>query len=363
MNDDPSSAGLPERSSDKLHEGLDSLVEELLAEDHFSLRANAGKHRHFEAASAGVCPDVGTWIEFATQKSRGTSAEDLLAHAALCSECLSKLRMSQRILDRDPTAEENDVLSTLASTSEQWQRRLAVGLAQTPHSETRERRLPFFSSLGLAAAAAILIIIVLIVWRWNHTPEQLIAEAYSQNRIFDLRVAGARYAPLNAVRQVRGIGSGQGNSLLRSARAQVEEELKKTPTDEHWLQLKARAAMLDERYDEAVDIFDRLVAVGPVTQSLLLDAGSAYFLRGTVSGSGNDRTQALDYLRHADEMATENPVVLFNEAIVMEDRGQFEAAAETWNRYLRIETDPRWSAEGRARLRSLEIRINRRVPN
>jgi tetratricopeptide (TPR) repeat protein len=211
--------------------------------------------------------------------------------------------------------------------------------------------------------ASILLLIGLIVWRWNHTPEQLIAEAYSQNRVFDLRIDGARYAHLNTTGQVRGVGSVPERSSLRSAQAQIDEELKKTPSDRRWLQLKARAAILDERYDEAVTILDRLLAAGPVTQSLLLDAGSAYFLRGTVSGSDNDRAQALDYLRHADEMATENAVVLFNEAIVMEDRGRSAAAAETWNRYLRVETDPRWLGEGRARLRSLEARLNRRTPN
>lgn len=363
MNDEPSSTGQPERSSGKLHERLGRLLEEFLADGHFSFRANPGRPNRFEPRAAGTCPDVGTLIEFATQKSGETSTEDLLAHAALCSKCLSKLRMSQRVLDENPTAEENEVLSRLASTSVQWQRKNAVELAQTPCRKPKARHLPVLWSVGLGATAAVLILIVLIVWRWNHTPEQLISEAYSQNRIFDLRVAGAGYAPLKTAGLVRGIGAGQRNSSLRSAQAQIEQELKRTPSDQHWLQLKARAALLDERYDEAVAILDRLLAVGPVTQSLLLDAGSAYFLRGTVSGSDNDRTQALDHLLHADEMGSENAAVLFNEAIVMEDRGRSAAAVETWNRYLKVETDPRWLAEGRVRLRSLEDGINQRTPN
>ena len=44
-------------------------------------------------------------------------------------------------------------------------------------------------------------------------------------------------------------------------------------------------------------------------------------------------------LRHADELAPDDPVVLFNEALVMEDRGQVMNAVETWNRYLHFERD------------------------
>ena len=55
----------------------------------------------------------------------------------------------------------------------------------------------------------------------------------------------------------------------------------------------------------------------------------------------------LNSLRRADELEPGDPVVLFNEAVVMEDRGQVMNAVETWNRYLRFERDPRWLAEGR----------------
>ena len=100
-------------------------------------------------------------------------------------------------------------------------------------------------------------------------------------------------------------------------------------------------------YDPAIDILDRLLAAGPVTADLLTDDASAYFQRGTATGSENDRATALDYLRRADELSPDDPVVLFNEALVMEDRGQVMNAVETWNRYLKFERDPRWQEEGR----------------
>ena len=50
--------------------------------------------------------------------------------------------------------------------------------------------------------------------------------------------------------------------------------------------------------------------------------------------------------------------MLFNEALVMEDREQVMNAVETWNRYLKFERDPKWLDEGRQRLKSLEERLN-----
>ncbi|MGB6687608.1 MAG: CHAT domain-containing protein, partial [Terracidiphilus sp.] len=143
------------------------------------------------------------------------------------------------------------------------------------------------------------------------------------------------------------------------ARARIAGHLESAPHDPHWLELRARAQVLEEDFDPAIDIFDRLLASGPVTPGLLADDADAYFERGQATGSENDRATALDYLRRADELAPGDPVVLFNEAIVMEDRGQVMNAVETWNRYLRFERDPQWLAEGRSRLAALEEKLNR----
>jgi hypothetical protein len=67
----------------------------------------------------------------------------------------------------------------------------------------------------------------------------------------------------------------------------------------------------------------------------------------------------LEYLRRADELAPGDPVVLFNEAVAMEDRGQTMNAVETWSRYLRFERDPRWLDDGRHRLQVLEQELIR----
>jgi len=208
-------------------------------------------------------------------------------------------------------------------------------------------------------AASVLIAAGLVSWwRMSNDPERLLAAAYTDSRIFDLRMPQAGFAEVTPGKHLRGGSTGRESAKLLEARARIERHLEAAPEDAHWLQLEARSDVLEEKFDSAIDILDRLVAAGPVTASLLLDDASAYFQRGVATGSENDRATALDYLRRADELAPSDPVVLFNEAVAMEDRGQVMNAVETWNRYLRFEHDARWQTEGQRRLQALKQKLN-----
>jgi len=236
---------------------------------------------------------------------------------------------------------------------------LAVELARTSHYQERKRETWRYLWAGAGLAATLAIAAVLIIW-WQraNTPERLLAEAYTHSRIFDLRIAGAGFAEVNPQSHLRGSATGRESSQLLDARARIERQLESSPRNPHWLQLEARADLLEERFDPAIDTLDRLLATGPVTSDLLVDDAAAYYQRGVATGNENDRATALDSLRRADELAPGDTIVLFNEAIVMEERGQVMNAVETWNRYLRFERDPRWLAEGRRRLEALEQKLN-----
>jgi tetratricopeptide (TPR) repeat protein len=287
-----------------------------------------------------------------------TDLDVLLSHAADCPACAARLRL----LFEGASPEEEAGAAALSSSSVDWQRNLASRLARTSHrSEGRERgwARPFYLWAGAGLAASLLLAAGLTGWwRIANTPERLLAEAYTQSRIFDLRMPGAGFAEVKPAMHLRGGAAGRESSRLLDARAHIERHLESAPEDQHWLQLEARSDVLEERFDPAIDILDRLLAAGPITSSLLLDDAAAYFQRGVATGSENDRATALEYLSHADELAPGDPVVLFNEAVVMEDRGQVMNAVETWNRYLRFERDPRWLAEGRRRLEALEQKLN-----
>jgi CHAT domain-containing protein len=271
----------------------------------------------------------------------------------------------------EATPEEAAEVAGLASASREWQSQLAARLAQTARLDGDEAagirlvgsraggKMPrFYLWVGAGVAASLIVAVVAIGWwRAANTPERLLAEAYTHSRIFELRMPDAGFAGVTPQTHLRGSASGRESALLLDARSRIERHLENAPDDRHWLQLEARADVMEERFDAAIDILDRLLATGTATSSLLADDGTAYYQRGAATGSENDRATALEYLRRADEMAPDDTLILFNEALMMEDRGQMMNAVETWNRYLQFERDPRWLAEGRARLLALEEKL------
>jgi tetratricopeptide (TPR) repeat protein len=296
-------------------------------------------------------------------------------HEDATAEALAEL-IELHVRCADATPEEAAEVAGLASASRAWQSELAARLARTAYrsggqtsrdhakgiqlsgAPAAKKMRHFYVWAGAGVAASLLAVALLVGWqRMAHTPERLLAEAYSRSRIFELRMPGADFAGVTPRTHLRGSGTGRESALLLDARSRIERRLENAPEDPHWLQLEARADVMEERFDPAIDILDRLLAAGPVTSSLLVDDGTAYFQRGAATGSENDRATALDYLRRADELAPDDTLVLFNEAVMMEDRGEFMNAVETWNRYLQFERDPRWLADGRARLQALEAKL------
>ena len=352
MNQGQNPEGPANGAENVLSRALDELIErrntsaEALPEDRGSIPP---------ASVPGSCPEPGKWLRLLSGEARRTELDALLAHAASCSSCAGRLRM----LTADALPEEAAEVDKLASPSRDWQRALAVQLARTPHRAAGRRAPRLYLWAGAGMAASLLAASVVLLW-WQHanTPERLLAEAYTHSRIFDLRMPGAGFAEVTPEKHLRGSATGHESSRLLDARARIEQHLETEPQDPHWLELEARADVLEEKFDPAIDILDRLLAAGPVTSALLVDDAAAYFQRGMATGSENDRSTALEYLRHADELAPGDTLVLFNEAVVMEDRGQVMNAVETWNRYLHFERDPRWQAEARGRLQALEQKLN-----
>jgi tetratricopeptide (TPR) repeat protein len=363
----------PKHPSDPSGDALSKALDELMEAGSSS---TAGRNRERSVApDQSGCPKPDEWFPLFAGGG-GTSAaamvDALLAHAAQCFTCASRLR----ILTASETEEEEAELRKLAPATSDWQHVLASQLARTPlldlglkdsgrvgsgrverFGRPRASRLYLWAGSGIAATLAIAAV-TLFWWQRANSPEQLLAEAYTQSRAFDLRMPGAGFAVMSPQDHLRGNGGGHESSKLLDARAHIEHQLENAPEDPHWLQLEARAEIQEEKFDQAIDILDRLLATEAVSPSLLLDDATAYFERGTSMGSENDRATALEYLRRADELAPGDTLVLFNEAVVMEDRGQSMNAVETWNRYLRFERDPRWLAEGKSRLQALEQKLN-----
>jgi tetratricopeptide (TPR) repeat protein len=301
------------------------------------------------------CPEPGAWLRLALKDLPEDESEKLLAHAAMCSNCLQRLRQSREMISPEASAADSVDPKDFESSSPNWQRKFAARLADTPRKSATGKIPPL--AWGLAAGLAVTLLVAFAFNSWysrHNTPERLLARAYTQSRTFDLRIEGAKYAPVVPQSPLANGAPGNQPASLRSARAILEAGLQKNPADSHLLHLEARADLLAGQDDAAIGILDHLLAQGPVTASLLTDDASAYFQRGLASGSQNDRDTALDNLRRADALAPDNSVVLFNEAVVLEDRGLTASAVEVWNRYLKAEGDPLWLADGRRRLQQIQ---------
>jgi tetratricopeptide (TPR) repeat protein len=358
INKGPVSEDPQDSSGAAPSDALEDLIEGRISRSGNPPQPFAGQESTEADAAAGACPEPGEWALLFAGEPRPPQlgkVNALLAHAAACPVCAERLRA----LNADVTPEESAVLAGLACASPETQRTLAAELARTARQTPGKPITRFYLWMGAGLAASLLISVGLLSWwRLANNPEHLLAEAYTQQRIFDLRMPGAGFAEVTPETHLRGGSTVHESARLLEARARIERQLENSPEDAHWLQLEARAEILEEKFDPAIDILDRLIAAGPVTSSLLLDDASAYFQRGGATGSENDRNSALESLRRADELEPGDPVVLFNEAVAMEDRGQVMNAVETWNRYLRFERDPRWLAEGRRRLQALEQKLN-----
>jgi CHAT domain-containing protein len=293
------------------------------------------------------------WLDLVNGQVPEAEIDTLLTHASACPACAARVRL----MTAEPSPEEAVQVDQLACATPEWQHQMAVKLARTPRKPAQSKVWYLWAGAGLAATLAIAVVLT-AWWQRANTPERLLAEAYTHSRIFELRMPGAGFAEVTPESHLRGSATGRESASLLDARARIERRLEAAPQDGHWLQLEARANLLEEKFDPAIDILDRLLAAGPVTSDLLADDAAAYFQRGAATGSENDRATALDYLRRADELAPSDPVILFNEAVAMEDRGQVMNAVETWNRYLRFERDPRWLAEGQRRLQALTLKLN-----
>jgi len=322
-------------------------------------------HAFLQEASAAGCPDAEWYLRSVLGELTKEECDELEAHASRCPACDRRLSQSRMALQGNPSAAETAAIAELAAARSEWQRSMAREMAATPR---RGRTvLPFdgvatsrkwIATAGIAAA--LLIAVGLLIWqRERNTPARELAKAYQESRTLELRVPEAGFATFTLGGHTRGAGTDQEPPALLEARARLARELERAPQDGHWLELRARADVLEERYDSAIDVLDRLLAQGPVTAELLTDTANAYYQRGLVTGSEVDRSTALDDLARADKLAPTDPVVLFNEAIVMEDRGQMMNAVEVWNRYITIERDGQWREEGKRKLAALEQTLNR----
>src|SRR5262249_28114315 len=128
-------------------------------------------------------------------------------------------------------------------------------------------------------------------WQKTREPDvnQLLAQAYTEKRPFDLRFPGAKFAP---VRKERG-GDQIEPTSLKEAVYLISKNLDENPHDPYWLEANGSALLLvGDPQNKAIDSYKQALDSQPGSPELLRDIGCAYFLRA-------DYKQAVEYLSQA----------------------------------------------------------------
>ena len=235
--------------------------------------------------------------------------------------------------------------------------------------------LAFWQRLVFPAAAVAAVMIVAWLGRdafQKPTAEQLLAQAYTEHRTLEVRIPGAKFAPM---RVGRGVSSGAGSSLdkpaaLLQAEALIGEHLKKSPDDPAWLQAKARADLLDGNYESAIQSLHRALESQTTTEkqtaetqpdspALLSDLASAYFQRAESANRPMDYGNAIETLGKALTKSPDDPVALFNRALACERMFLYTQAVDDWEHYLRVDRSGPWADDARTRLAALREKLKK----
>jgi len=317
------------------------------------------------------CPERHVWREVAGGLIPPDKTLVHIEHASRCDYCGPLLRQSIAEiaeLNAELTEAERRHIANLESVSAEWQQRLARRITGTPVLD--KQPMPWWRWLKgsrLAVAGASLIAVVAVgswvgVRRYEiyrnqpATAERLLAHAYTQQRTLELRIAGAKYAPLRISRGPAASFTSRPAVLLK-AEALIASQLESHPSDPAWLQAQAQANMLEGKYDAAVEALRRALELEPHSPALLTDLATAYFQRAQSENKKDDLGAAYEYLSQALKLQPDDPIALFNRAIVAEDLFLYRQALDDWEHYLRVDPSSQWADEARDKATAVRERL------
>jgi CHAT domain-containing protein/tetratricopeptide (TPR) repeat protein len=335
-----------------MHEEIARSLRGLAAPEPGPRGVDCPPERDLEELAAGVLPSERT--------------DAVLDHATNCGHCGPLLRQAVEDFSAEVSPEEETVLAQLESARPGYAVEIGGRLAaQTTGrrgaregiSVTPTRRGWLFWPAWALAAAAVGLMALGALWTYRRMQpayaEQLLADAYAEQRTLELRIPGARPAPMRVER-----GGGDRSNLSRpaallEAEALIARELAKHPSDPRWLAERGRAELLDWQYEAAIKSFKRALDAQPDSPPLLRDLATAYFQRAEAQDRAIDYGEAIELLGESLAKQPDDPVALYNRAIACEKMFLYQQAIEDWEHYLRVDPTGAWAEEAKKILASL----------
>jgi CHAT domain-containing protein len=299
------------------------------------------------------CPDPLVWYEIASGELAPDPTQEYLQHATSCDYCGNLLSEAVSDLNDEPTPAEVKEIASLESARPKWQRRLARRITGTLTPDSGS--VPWWSRPKVrrfALVAAGLAVAVIAVQQLQlQIAEKLLDRAYSAERPIELRMAGAKHAEFTAERGSKDSLMDRPPALL-IAEALLSVKMESRSSDSRWLHAKARADLLDGKYEAARESLTRALQLSPKSPEILIDLATAYSQKG-------DYAAAFEYLSQVLAHKPDDPVALFNRAIVGEQLHLYRQSLDDAERYLKIEPNSEWAGEASARANDIRAKLKK----
>ncbi|HKQ08061.1 MAG TPA: CHAT domain-containing protein [Blastocatellia bacterium] len=230
-------------------------------------------------------------------------------------------------------------------------------------SRSRLRKL-LVSPAGLAAAIALILGIVIGLWAvFYQSPHNKVlaslSNAYRDQRPFESRIVGLKYAPLL---QERGSLEPFINRKERDRAELIAlNEVADHPKAESYYSL-GQVYLTEQKFDEAIEEFGKALVMDPNNAQINSDLGAALFERARRRASPNERPADLIQARaHFDKALEPDSSLLaarFNRGLWYEYMSLHEKAYQDWQTYLENDPNSKWADEIREKLKVSEQERN-----
>ncbi len=144
-------------------------------------------------------------------------------------------------------------------------------------------------------------------------------------------------------------GGAESAALGGAAAADLAELAIKAPTAGS-LRRSGVAAMAEGRIDDAISALTRALEADPSRVDSALALSAALIERFRTAGSTGDLERSLSY---STRSSSETPALVFNRALALELLGRRDESLVEWKKYVVLEQDDRWRAEGQAHIERL----------
>ena len=316
---------------------------------------------------------LSNWVlsELAAGISNAEKTDNLLSHISQCDRCGPLFKEAFENFQTEETPDEALAIGLLKSSAPEWQRKMAGRLAsdagksgaESPDAIRPIQNTRQFSTAGWLYALAAMVILMLLtlggreIWFSRVSYVQgLLGHAYSERRNMEVRISGGGYGPLRFGRGTRVSGDRPG--ALSEAEKRIRIELARHPRSIPWQQARVRQELLEGDYDSAVRVAELAVAEGPPSPSLLNDLACAYFQKAEHedTASAVEYGKAYEALSKSLAMSLDDPLTLFNRAIVSQRLELYSQAEADLERYLVLDSDPNseWRVEASSKLKDVK---------